>query len=50
MGREKERQIVREEQIRVHAKKCVYCGQPLLSVSEVSTKTCSSCQSSINAD
>ena len=50
MGREKERRSGEEEQIRMHAKKCVYCGQPLLSATEVSSKACTGCQSSINAD
>jgi hypothetical protein len=44
MGQEKEERLVREEQTRLHAKKCDLCGQPLLVASERSTGVCSSCQ------
>jgi ribosomal protein S27AE len=48
MGREKEEQIVREEQARRHAKKCSVCGEPLLTAAESSKGICSHCQSIVN--
>jgi hypothetical protein len=46
MGREKEAQLEREEQIRLHVKKCEICGQPLVAIGE--RGVCASCAKAMN--
>ena len=48
MGQEKEKQLEREEQVRMYAKKCGICGQPLLATHENSSGFCSGCQKATN--
>ncbi len=50
MGRQKEEQLEREEQARMHAPKCDICGQPLLASKERASKICASCAKAMDAD